>query len=639
MKDGFLKVAVSTPETKVANVKYNTQLVIDIAHRAAKEGIKVLALPELVLSTYCIGDLLFQQKVISSVEEGLARIIRETAELDMLIALGLPVTVRSKLFNCVAVIAHGELLGIVPKTYLPNYSEFTEMRQFFAAPETTSIVPFAGFNVPFGTKLLFACREMPELIVAAEICEDIWVSAPPSVAHAKAGATVLINASASPEMVGKVAFRRDLVRMQSSRVRGAYMYANVGRGESGDGVISSGHCLIAEDGTVLAEAKPFTYPEITSAVIDLNKINTSRRRSTSYVPSEAEGYFTVPFSLSVTDTELTVAPTPTPFVPDDKAELADRCELILNIQAHGLASRLARTHAKSAVIGVSGGLDSTLALLVAARATDLCGMPRSAVSAVTMPGFGTTGRTKSNAEKLSESLGATLRTVDIRESVRVHFNDIGHDQENQNVVYENAQARERTQVLMDIANAEGGIVVGTGDLSELALGWATFNGDHMSMYGVNSGVPKTLIRHIVRWYAEDARASGNGAVADVLFDVLDIPVSPELLPPKDGEIAQCTENIVGPYELHDYFLYHLVRHCFSPEKILRLAKMTFAGVYTPEELKKWLGVFVRRFFTQQFKRSCHPDGPKVGPLCFGEEWHMPSDADSALWMEMFEESK
>ncbi len=631
MKDGFISVATAIPHSRVGNVFYNTDEMIKIAREASADGVKVLAFPELALTSYSVGDLVFSRHLLVAAEQGLSRFMSETAELDTLFVLGLPVRVRSKVYNAAAVVSRGRLLGVVPKTHLPQYSEFREMRHFAPAPHGIEEITFAGQDVLFGTRLLFSCQEVPELVVAAEICEDMWSSNPPSVSHAEAGATVLVNLSASPEMVGKAARREQLVLSLSASLRASYVYVSAGLGESTDGLVFSGHCMISELGALLAASEPFEYKKITRATLDVQRIAHERRRATSFVQSEAEGYVSVPFSLTLSDCKHPRVPRPLSFVADDKAELARRCEMILSIQSIGLAERLSRTRAKCAVVGVSGGLDSTLALLVMARAVDRIGMPRSSILAVTMPGFGTTARTRGNAERLTEELGATLCTVDIREAVEVHFRDIGHDGSVTDVTYENAQARERTQILMDLANKEGGLVVGTGDLSELALGWATYNGDHMSMYGVNAGVPKTMLRHIVRYCADEL----GGGVAKVLYDVLDTPVSPELLPPKDGEIAQCTEDLVGPYELHDYFLYHMISGGASPEKIERMARLSFAGMYDEDTIRHWLSVFVRRFFAQQFKRACHPDGPKVGSVFFGGEWQMASDADASLWLQNF----
>lgn len=641
MKDGFIRVGAATPAARVADPAFNANAAVKAATVAAASGVRVLVFPELTLTTYTCSDLFFQQTLLDAAEGALRVYMKRTAALDMISFIGVPVLFHDKIYNCAAAVAGGKLLGLTAKVNLPNYNEFYEARHFTPAPKENFPVSYAGQNTLLGARMIFTCESMPGLRLAAEICEDLWVANAPSVRHAAAGATVIVNLSASDEVVGKADYRRALVTMQSAKLTAGYVYADAGDGESGTDTVYSGHNLIAENGRLAAEAPPFSGKELIFAELDMQKISAERRKTTTVCSAPDDAYDIIPFSLSVGETELSSAPPRFPFVPDDPTHRAERCRLILNMQAHGLAGRMERAHAKCAVIGVSGGLDSTLALLVAVRAADMAKMGRKRMIAVTMPCFGTTARTKGNAEKMAESLGVTLRTVDIQAAVRQHFSDIGHDADNFNVVYENAQARERTQVLMDIANAEGGLVVGTGDLSELALGWATYNGDHMSMYAVNASVPKTLVRHIVAFVADEAEAAGRQDEATVLRDVLATPVSPELLPPKDGKIAQCTEGIVGPYELHDYFLYHFVRFGFSPEKIFRLAALTFRGIYDEETIRLWLGVFVRRFFAQQFKRSCLPDGPKVGTVVLSPraDWRMPSDASAAAWLRMFDEKQ
>lgn len=639
MTEGFVRVATASPRLRVADPHFNTDSAIATAKRAAAEGVKVLVFPELNISAYTIGDLVFQTTLLAACERELARYIEETKDLDMLSFVGLPVAAFSRVYNAAAAVSHGELLGLIPKSHLPNYNEFYEMRHFAPAPTENRRVRYAGFDTVLGAKQIFACREMPALTVAAEICEDIWVAVPPSVAHSEAGAHVIVNLSASDDFAGKPAYRNSLVAMQSAKETVAYLYTSCGPDESGTDTVFGAHMVIAENGTVVAEAKPFSGEELLVTEVDVEKIASEHRRSTNYIPRPTDDYAVHAFSLIVGKTPLTRIPARFPFVPEDTAHRRERCELILNIQATGLAGRLSRSHSTGAVIGVSGGLDSTLALLVAVRAADRLGWERSRVLAVTMPCYGTTARTKGNAERLAEFLGTALRVVDIKEAVSVHFRDIGHDPETFDVVYENAQARERTQVLMDIANGQNGLVVGTGDLSELALGWATYNGDHMSMYAVNSSVPKTLVRHLVSYIADTEREAGNTDIADTLVDILNTPVSPELLPPKDGEIAQCTEGIVGPYELHDYFLYYTVRFGFSPKKVFRIAKESFRGVYDDAVILGWMKVFYRRFLTQQFKRSCMPDGPKVGSVALSPrgDFRMPSDASPALWLSEIEE--
>ena len=550
--------------------------------------------------------------------------------------VGLPLLVRGKLYNCAAVLCRGRLLGLVPKTYLPNYGEFYEKRQFTPGSTEVETLTVCGQQVPFGTSLLFRCREMPSFVLGVELCEDLWSALPPSTFHALAGATVIANLSASDETVGKAEYRRALVANQSARLLCGYLYASAGHGESTQDMVFAGHDLIAETGTLLAETAPFAGGHAETE-LDCQRMESERARNTSFEPS-TDGYQTVDFSLTLTNTALTRFVDPTPFVPGDPQRRAERCELILKMQADGLAKRLEHAHAKTAVIGISGGLDSCLALLVAVRAMKQLRRPTTDVLAVTMPCFGTTRRTRSNAEILCEELHVSFSEIDIANTVHSHFADIGQDESVLDVTFENGQARVRTLELMDTANRTGGLVVGTGDLSELALGWATYNGDHMSMYGVNAGVPKTLVRHLVRYEADIA---ATDALRTVLLDILDTPVSPELLPAKDGEIAQKTEDLVGPYELHDFYLYYVLRFGFGPAKIFRLAKAAFAGraEYPDEVLYKWLRNFYWRFFAQQFKRSCLPDGPKIGSVTLSPrgDWRMPSDAAAALWLAELEQ--
>ncbi len=634
MKDGFIRVAAATPTLRVADCPYNVTELIRITRAAAEDGVHVLVFPELCITAYTCGDLFFQQTLLTAARTALARYLCETADCPLLSVIGLPLAVEDKLYNCAAVCAEGKLLGIVPKTHLPNYGEFAEARTFAPAPEEVRRITVCGAEVPFGAAQLFCCTHMPELRIAVEICEDLWAPVPPSSAHAAAGATLIANLSASPASVGKDVYRTALITGQSARQMAGYVYANAGRGESTTDLVFSGHSVIAENGEVLAERKPFAYAgDYVASEIDLFRLVRERMRNNTRQSSSA--YVRTGFSLPVSETALTRFIDPHPFIPDDPAALAERCARILTIQAYGLRQRIERAFAAKCVIAISGGLDSCLALLVTVRAMDLLGRPHSDILAVTMPCFGTTVRTRTNAELLCAELGVTLRTVDIMEAVNLHFRDIGHDPARHDVVYENCQARERTQIIMDIANAENGLVIGTGDLSELALGWATYNGDHMSMYGVNADVPKTLVRHIVGWYADEAEASGASALASCLRDILATPVSPELLPPKDGEIAQKTEDLVGPYELHDFYLYLMLRFGFPPRKLFRLARIAFAGTYDDAVILHWLETFTRRFLSQQFKRSCLPDGPKVGSVGISPrgDWRMPSDASNAVWME------
>ena len=645
MIDGFVKVAAVTPEVRVADVSFNVDACVAAAREAAeKDGAAVIVLPELALTGYTCEDLFWQESLVRAAEAGLAEFAARTADLSALILVGVPVRAGGKLYNCAAALCRGEVLGLVPKTHIPTYNEFYEGRHFVPGPAEVTLVALAGNqDTLFGTNLLFACEELPELVVAAEICEDLWVPAPPSTAHAQAGATLICNLSASNAIVGKADYRRSLVSGQSARLVCGYVYASAGTGESTQDLVFSGHDLVAENGRLLAEGRPFGNGRAVSE-IDVRLLAQERTRMSTFecAPSpEAAGYAVASFSLgadaATRETSLTRYVDPHPFVPSDAARRAERCEDVFAIQAHGLAKRLAHTRSRRAVIGLSGGLDSTLALLVAVRAFDLLDLPRDGVIAVTMPGFGTTDRTYNNACELARTVGAELREIGIAAAVRQHFADIGHDESVHDVTYENSQARERTQILMDVANQEGGLVIGTGDLSELALGWATYNGDHMSMYAVNAGVPKTLVRHLVRYVADSC---GDEAEARVLLDVLDTPVSPELLPATgDGTIAQRTEDLVGPYELHDFFLYEVLRRGSSPRKVYRLARYALGEKYDDATILSWLKVFYRRYFAQQFKRSCLPDGPKVGSAAVSPrgDLRMPSDACSALWLAELEE--
>lgn len=631
MKHGFVKVAAVTPNVRVADVDYNKQEICKAIDETVANGAKVVVFPELALTGYTCGDLFAQEVLIKQAEDALRHIITYTVEKDALFFVGLPFMVRNKLYNAAAVISRGELLGMLTKTYLPNYGEAYEMRQFQPGPKQVEWIWFDGEEIPFGPQILFVCEEMPSLIVSGEICEDVWAPLPPSVQAALSGVTLIANCSASAEAVGKDDYRNKLIAGQSARIIAGYIYANAGEGESTTDVVYGGHNLITENGIVLKESSRFVNETIYSE-IDIERIVGERRRNTTFQSDDNQKELVeVPFSLHFEDTFLTRTFEPAPFVSTDENERKGRCEEILMIQAMGLKKRLEHAHCTSAVVGISGGLDSTLALLVTAKAFDMLGINRNQIESVTMPCFGTTDRTYQNACTLTKILGANLREVNIKEAVNVHFKDIGQDANTHDVTFENAQARERTQVLMDIANMTNGMVIGTGDMSELALGWATYNGDHMSMYGVNGGVPKTLVRHLVRYYAESC---GDENLQAVLLDILDTPVSPELLPPKDGEIAQKTEDLVGPYELHDFYLYYMLRFGFAPSKIYRLAKEAFKGQYDEETILKWLRTFCRRFFTQQFKRSCLPDGPKVGSVGVSPrgDLRMPSDACMAVWL-------
>ena len=632
MKDGFIKVAAATPKIKVADPAYNTEEILKIIDETEKNGASILVFSELTISGYTCGDLFLQQPLLTECKNQLLRIVKATENKSMLVVVGCPIVIKQKLYNCAVVISDGSILGIVPKTHLPNYSEFYELRHFTSGEGLEEDLWFGeefGY-VNVAVNQLFKCKEIPELVVACEICEDLWVPLPPSTYHAMAGATVICNPSASVETTTKESYRRSLVSNQSARLLAAYIYADAGEGESTQDVVYSGHHLICENGSVLAEAKRFTN-EIIYADIDVQKLAAERRKMTSFPGGQTDDYFEQEFSLEVKENKITRTFPKAPFVPDNQDERDKRCDEILSLQSMGLKKRLEHTNCKHAVVGISGGLDSTLAVLVTARAFDLLDIPRENLICVTMPCFGTTDRTYQNAVSLIKELGATLKEVRIEKAVRQHFADIGHDENNHDVTYENSQARERTQILMDMANQYNGMVIGTGDMSELALGWATYNGDHMSMYAVNCSVPKTLVRYLVLYYAE---TTDNKKLSEVLMDVLDTPVSPELLPPVDGVISQKTEDLVGPYELHDFFLYYMLRFGFPKAKLYRMAKLTFDGVYDDETIKKWLDKIYWRFFSQQFKRSCLPDGPKVGSVAVSPrgDLRMPSDASPTAWL-------
>jgi NAD+ synthase (glutamine-hydrolysing) len=760
MIEGFIRVAAVTPGVRVADCAYNAARIEEAARAAASKGARLVVLPELSITGYTCGDLFLQDTLLESAKAALARLVAGSEGHEEVVVVGLPLAQRGKLYNVAAVYADGELLAFVPKTYLPNYGEFYEQRHFAPAPGGLDYVSFAAVapeedgedvegrgggivipiydtdddfydddgdddddddesyyeGIPFGTDIIFRCEDAPDFTFAVEICEDLWAPSPPSVRHAERGALIIANLSAGNETIGKASYRRLLTRGQSGRLICGYIYANAGLGESTQDMVFSGHCIIAENGSVIAENPPFGSSRggIVLSDIDIRGLARDRRYNGSFASVSGpawsgsfagedgsedeyeEALFSQP-ELSEDDADDgsgvvigAVSPDragkvilfarpgaerkdilyrrvdPHPFVPQDEAERAERCEEILSMQSSGLAKRLLHTGSKALIVGVSGGLDSTLALLVAVRAARRAGLTSEAVRAVTMPGFGTTDRTKGNAAGLCGALGVPLREIDITEQVKAHLVSIGHDGEARDVTYENAQARVRTLVLMDLANSEGGIVVGTGDLSELALGWTTYNGDHMSMYGVNAGVPKSLVRHIIR-YVADSEAEENPELSAALKDVIATPVSPELLPPENGDISQRTEDLIGPYELHDFFLYHLVRWGRRPRVILALAKIAFAeaaddggsgvggpgageaedadahagqradqgaGSYSGDEIKKWLKVFLKRFFANQFKRSALPDGPKVGSVTLSPraDWRMPSDASAEEWL-------
>lgn len=634
MVDGFVRVAAATPHIRVADPGFNAQRILALYDRAVREEVRLLCLPELCLTGYTCGDLFFQDALYKRTLEALRGLVRasEGANKTVLV-VGAPVLAGGKLYNCALVIYGGRILGAVPKTHLPNYGEFYELRHFNPAPSENGEINLLGQCVPFGTKLLFQCRALADFCFGVEICEDLWAPDPPGVGHALSGATLLLNLSASDETAGKADYRRALASGQSGRLVCAYVYADAGPGESTTDMSFAGHDLICENGVILAEAPPFGEGWAMTE-IDFGALAHDRRRMNTF-GKVADGYQKISFAMSLEKTPLSRAIDPHPFIPAGEEKRAARCEEILSIQSAGLAGRLAATGA-GAVLGISGGLDSCLALLVACRAVALLGRGPEEISALTMPCFGTSERTRRNAEALCRALGTGFREIDITAQVRLHLEELGHGEDRRDVVYENAQARVRTLVLMNLANETGSLVIGTGDLSELALGWATYNGDHMSMYGVNAGVPKTLVRHLVRHVADSC---GSEDLKAVLLDILDTPVSPELLPPDEDGISQKTEELVGPYELHDFFLYHLLRRGRSPSLILRLALDAFRGVYEEPVIRGWLKVFIRRFFTQQFKRSCLPDGPKVGSVTLSPrgDWRMPSDASFAAWMRELED--
>lgn len=634
MKDGFIKIACATPPLKVADCDYNTDKIIEMIIEAHSKGVKIICFPELSVTGYTCGDLFLQSALGYSAENNLIRLADETSNLEIVSIVGLPFSYMGKLYNCAAVVYKGKILGIVPKTNIPNYSEFYEARYFTAGFESDCSILINGKDTPFGTNQTFECDELPELTFGVEICEDLWVGDSPSVTLAQNGASIIFNLSASDEIIGKSDYRRTIVKAKSGSLLCAYAYADAGIDESTQDMVFAGHNIIAENGTLLAESKLFESG-LTIADIDVQKLISERRRSNTFKYKKSNIFYANHFSMKLTKTRLERSFPQLPFVPSAKSDLNKRCEEILNMQAVGLMTRLRHIGCKNVIIGLSGGLDSTLALIVTIHAFDMLKLDRKSIHAITMPCFGTTDRTYNNACKLASTYGTSIEEINIRDSVNQHFADISHNPEIHDVTYENSQARERTQILMDKANQLGGIVIGTGDLSELALGWATYNGDHMSMYAVNSSVPKTLVCWLVSY---ESGICGD-SLRTVLVDVLDTPVSPELLPlEKDGTIAQKTEDLVGPYELHDFFLYYMMRFGFSPSKIFRIACISFEGKYTPQIIMKWEKNFYRRFFSQQFKRSCLPDGPKVGSVTLSPrgDWRMPSDASAHIWFKELE---
>ena len=635
MKHGFIKAAAMTTKIRVADPEYNAKEICKGIEEACGEGAKIIVFPELCLTGYTCGDLFLQERLLMQAKEALRMVADATQGSDALVFVGLPLEKEGKLYNVAAALQDGEVLAFIPKRHIPSYAEFYETRHFAAGNEVPESILYEGEDLPFGTNILFEADAVSGLTIGCEICEDIWASLSPGTLHALAGATVIVNLSASNETIGKDAYREMLVKSSSAKQITGYIYCSAGEGESTQDLVFGGHNIIAENGTILSQAKRFV-PENIYADIDIHRLCHERRRMSTFVPQKWEQYLTLPIHMEMEETPLTRMFGAQPFVPANQEERNKRCEEILSIQSFGLKKRYEHTGCQSAVIGVSGGLDSTLALLVTVRAFDMLGLDRGQITAVTMPCFGTTDRTYDNACKLAGILGTALEEIDIKEAVSIHFKDIGQDMDNHDVTYENGQARERTQILMDIANRKNGMVIGTGDMSELALGWATYNGDHMSMYGVNAGVPKTLVRHLVRYYADTC---GDKELKKILEDVLDTPVSPELLPPVDGVIAQKTEALVGPYELHDFFLYYMLRCGFEPAKIYRIACGAFRDIYDEDVILKWLKTFYKRFFAQQFKRSCLPDGPKVGSVAVSPrgDLRMPSDASAAIWLKQIEE--
>lgn len=637
MKHGFIRVATATPHIRLADCSYNAEQIINSIEIAKERQVKLLVFPELCVTGYTCGDLFLQDILLRNATEQVKRIAEATEDMDLLAVIGFPYERQGKLYNTAVVIHRGKILGLVPKMSISNHGEFYESRYFSKGPEEAVSVDLFGEEVYFGSRLLFECVDMPDFVLGVEICEDLWIPMSPGNFHCIAGATVIANLSASNEIVGKAKYRRELVKSQSKRLICGYVYADAGEGESTTDIVFSGHSLIAENGSLLSESEPF-HNEMIINDIDLGIIKSDRRRNNTYSGRYSEDYTRVKYSFSENDGyqlkpyELIRRIDPWPFVPKSTQERKERCKDIVAIQAMGLKARLSHVGVERVIIGVSGGLDSTLAILVCHRAFELMGLDKKGILAVTMPSFGTSERTYNNALSLSKFLGATVINISIKDAVLQHFKDIGQDIDLHDITYENSQARERTQVLMDLANKHNGLVIGTGDMSELVLGWATYNGDHMSMYGVNSSIPKTLIRSIVEWFAD---TTDNDKLSELLRDIIDTPVSPELIPVTGTNEYQKTEDYIGPYELHDFFLYYVLRYGFSPLKVYHMAKVAFTIKYNDEELLKWLIVFYNRFFTQQYKRSCLPDGPKVGTVSVSPRGalRMPSDAKVKLWLD------
>lgn len=636
MKSGFLKVCAVSPRVTVAGVQSNLNAALQEIEKANKNKVQILVFPELFLSGYTCGDLFLQTALQDACKSALTAVCRATENSALVVVIGLPLKFGASLYNCAAVVQNGMVVAVIPKTYIPNYNEYYEKRWFASGDGVNGTIKLNGQEVPFGQTLV---RLSDDAVLGVEICEDLWTPSSPGTSLALSGANIIVNLSASNEVVTKNDYRKNLICMQSAKDFCAYIYASAGVGESTTDLVFSGACTVAENGALLSEGERFAFNgSMAEACIDIEKLNAERAHNTSFTDAAKklkEKLPEVSTPVEVSDmeyNEVNRSFDPHPFVPSDSAEKDERCREILSIQSHALAKRMSHIGAKKAIIGISGGLDSTLALLVTARALKILNLPNENMICVTMPGFGTTDRTYQNAVDLIHAFGATFMEISIRNAARGHMADIGHDESVHDITYENTQARERTQILMDLANKHGAVLVGTGDLSELALGWCTYNADHMSMYGVNAGVPKTLVRHLVRNEAQQLPEE----ISKILNDILDTPVSPELLPPdENGNIQQKTEETLGPYEVHDFYLYHFLRFGARPEKLLFMASRAFAGIYTEEQLKNWLKLFVRRFFTNQFKRSCLPDGPKVGSVSLSPrgDWRMPSDADCSVWLD------
>ena len=636
MKSGFLKVCAVSPRVTVAGVQSNLNAALQEIEKANKNKVQILVFPELFLSGYTCGDLLLQTALQDACKSALTAVCRATENSALVVVIGLPLKFGASLYNCAAVVQNGMVVAVIPKTYIPNYNEYYEKRWFASGDGVNGTIKLNEQEVPFGQTLV---RLSDDAVLGVEICEDLWTPSTPGTSLALSGANIIVNLSASNEVVTKNDYRKNLICMQSAKDFCAYIYASAGIGESTTDLVFSGACTVAENGALLSEGERFAFNgSMAEACIDIEKLNAERAHNTSFTDAAKklkEKLPEVSTPVEVSDmeyNEVNRSFDPHPFVPSDSAEKDERCREILSIQSHALAKRMSHIGAKKAIIGISGGLDSTLALLVTARALKILNLPNENMICVTMPGFGTTDRTYQNAVDLIHAFGATFMEISIRNAARGHMADIGHDESVHDITYENTQARERTQILMDLANKHGAVLVGTGDLSELALGWCTYNADHMSMYGVNAGVPKTLVRHLVRNEAQQLPEE----ISKILNDILDTPVSPELLPPdENGNIQQKTEETLGPYEVHDFYLYHFLRFGTRPEKLLFMASRAFAGIYSEEQLKNWLKLFVRRFFTNQFKRSCLPDGPKVGSVSLSPrgDWRMPSDADCSVWLD------